>query len=318
MIAVIIPVYNAENYIAETVMSVLNQSYSMMKIKIILVDDGSTDRSSEICDKLTKINKTVSVIHQANAGVSSARNRGIKEVLSKYNEILDNCYICFLDADDEWHHDFIDETVIRSFSSKYDIIAFNHYEANSNMTKMRLITNRYKNVELTGGKDAIWAHEKRHIGCMFFNAAFLKKYDILFPVGLKYNEDEIFKVYTECLAKKILLCEKAMYIYRLHGASAVHNLDKNITNRYCQWMAAWIDADITLQSKYNVKTSFGHKFAAMYFVEMHIVLVESLISFRKLKASYDRDNEYFSNYMLFSETDFYLICKKMLHYLETI
>lgn len=69
-------------------------------------------------------------------------------------------------------------------------------------------------------------------------------------------------------------------------------------------MAAWIDADITLQSKYNVKTSFGHKFAAMYFVEMHIVLVESLISFRKLKASYDRDNEYFSNYMLFSETDF--------------
>ena len=78
-INVIIPVYNAEKYLEETVNSVLSQPYK--DIEIVLVNDGSTDSSPEICDKIAENEKRVTVIHQKNGGASSARNKGIEFVL---------------------------------------------------------------------------------------------------------------------------------------------------------------------------------------------------------------------------------------------
>lgn len=89
-ISVIIPVYNCEKYLNKCVDSVLNQTYT--NYEIILIDDGSTDRSSEICDKYEKVSKKVKVLHQKNSGVSQARNNGV--------DIAEGKYICFLDSDD--------------------------------------------------------------------------------------------------------------------------------------------------------------------------------------------------------------------------
>lgn len=95
MISVIIPLYNKECYIAQAVVSVLNQSYQ--DFEIVVIDDGSTDDSLNEAKKVA--NSRMRIISQVNAGVSAARNKGIKEARGEY--------VAFLDADDIWHKDFL-------------------------------------------------------------------------------------------------------------------------------------------------------------------------------------------------------------------
>ena len=89
-VSVVIPVYNVEIYIRDCVESVVKQTYS--NLEIILVDDGSTDRSGEICDELQGTDQRICVIHKANGGLSDARNAGIDVATGKY--------ITFIDSDD--------------------------------------------------------------------------------------------------------------------------------------------------------------------------------------------------------------------------
>ena len=88
--SVIIPLYNKEKYIKQTILSVLNQTFS--DFEIIVVDDGSTDKSSEIVKFINS--RKIKLIYQENSGPSRARNRGIEEARGEY--------LAFLDADDEW------------------------------------------------------------------------------------------------------------------------------------------------------------------------------------------------------------------------
>lgn len=95
MISVVIPLYNKEQSIASTLQTVLNQTYQ--DFEIVIVNDGSTDHSVE---EITKVlDPRIRLIHQENAGVSAARNRGIEEAKGEY--------IAFLDADDEWKSDYL-------------------------------------------------------------------------------------------------------------------------------------------------------------------------------------------------------------------
>ena len=89
-ISIIIPVYNAEKYLGRCIESVLSQTYR--DFELILVDDGSSDSSGQICDAYANKDARIHVIHKENGGVSSARNRGIKEALGEY--------IMFIDSDD--------------------------------------------------------------------------------------------------------------------------------------------------------------------------------------------------------------------------
>lgn len=91
MVSVIIPVYNVENYLERCVRSVLMQSYS--DYEVILVDDGSTDRSGIICDHLASTDPRIRVFHKENGGVCSARNMGIENAKGEY--------VYFADSDDE-------------------------------------------------------------------------------------------------------------------------------------------------------------------------------------------------------------------------
>ena len=76
LISVIIPVYNVEQYVERCLNSVINQSY--LNLEIILVDDGSTDKSGEICDRYALKDSRIKVIHEENAGLGEARNRGLR------------------------------------------------------------------------------------------------------------------------------------------------------------------------------------------------------------------------------------------------
>ena len=90
LISVIIPVYRVEKYLRQCVNSVISQTYT--NLEIILVDDGSPDGSGKICDEYIIRDKRVRVIHQANQGLSAARNAGL--------EIAKGDFIGFVDSDD--------------------------------------------------------------------------------------------------------------------------------------------------------------------------------------------------------------------------
>ena len=99
-VTVIVPVYNVANYVSQCVESILAQSYK--NLDIILVDDGSTDGSGAICDGFTALDERVRVFHFENAGVSAARNRGIKLnlALEKGAEVVSTTeFMCDYDKD---------------------------------------------------------------------------------------------------------------------------------------------------------------------------------------------------------------------------
>ncbi|MBR5423462.1 MAG: glycosyltransferase family 2 protein [Clostridia bacterium] len=89
-ITVIVPVYNVESYLHECIDSILNQSFS--EFELILIDDGSSDGSSELCDEYAKTDTRIRVLHQPNMGQSAARNNGVAEAKTDL--------VCFIDSDD--------------------------------------------------------------------------------------------------------------------------------------------------------------------------------------------------------------------------
>ena len=97
LVSVIVPVFNVENFIDVCVESLIKQSYS--NIEIILVDDGSTDSSAMLCDKWATVDTRIKVIHQANGGLSAARNTGLNHAAGEY--------ICFVDSDDFVQEDYV-------------------------------------------------------------------------------------------------------------------------------------------------------------------------------------------------------------------
>ena len=99
LISIIVPVYNTECYIIKCIKSIQNQTYK--NLEIILIDDGSNDKSGKICDLFADIDSRIKVIHTENRGVSKARNLGIN--------ISSGKYIAFVDSDDSISPFFVEE-----------------------------------------------------------------------------------------------------------------------------------------------------------------------------------------------------------------
>lgn len=97
MISIIIPIYNSDKYLLECLNSVINQSF--LDFEVLCVNDGSTDRSKDICEQYVRKDKRFRLYNQENAGVSVARNLGIEQAQGEY--------LCFLDSDDVIAKDFL-------------------------------------------------------------------------------------------------------------------------------------------------------------------------------------------------------------------
>ena len=114
-ISVIVPIYNVEQYLRRCIDSIINQTYK--NLEIILIDDGSTDNSSTICDEYCKKDKRIKVIHKNNEGVSSARNKGI--------ELSKGKYIVFIDSDDYVSNEHIEVLYDCIISNNVDLVISN-------------------------------------------------------------------------------------------------------------------------------------------------------------------------------------------------
>ena len=226
-INVIIPVYNAEKYLEETVNSVLSQPYK--DIEIVLVNDGSTDSSPEICDKIAENEKRVTVIHQKNGGASSARNKGIEFVLG--GETHDG-YIAFLDADDLWYKEVItDDLAKRIETANADVVGFSMYSSNENADKLRIM-NEYTNqiLEYSTNNQVTFLWAGGSFAAHFYKKELFSNTRIVFDVYCKQNEDVIFSAKMLYSSRKIILLNEFLYVYRTNYNSITHTAKYNSEN----------------------------------------------------------------------------------------
>lgn len=211
-ISVIVPVYNLENYIEKTVKQLCDQTYE--NLEIILVDDGSTDNSLAICNKLSEKDGRIVVIHQENSGVSAARNTGIKHAGGEY--------ISFCDGDDGIENDIYEFLYNNLVSDNADI----------SLCGVTVIHPNKKVDPLSTGKQFVWESPKDYIRDFFsgktsmnvytklFKASICKDTD--FPVNLRMNEDKFYCFISSLKAKRITLNDVSKYTYfRRAGSSTV-------------------------------------------------------------------------------------------------
>ena len=102
IVSVIVPIYNVESYLSQCLDSILKQSF--VDFEVIMVDDGSKDKSGVICDEYAAKDSRINVFHQSNQGVSKARNVALNHAKGEY--------VIFMDADDFWYVDTCLETLV--------------------------------------------------------------------------------------------------------------------------------------------------------------------------------------------------------------
>lgn len=220
MISVVIPLYNKAQSIATTLQTVLNQTYQ--DFEIVIVDDGSTDHSVEKVEKV--IDPRIHLIHQNNAGVSAARNRGIEEAKGEY--------IAFLDADDEWRPDYLKTQ--HELTLKYpecSVYACN-YEFKD--AKGKFAPTVIRKLPLKG-EDGILSNYFEVASCsnppLWTSAVMVKKSALQlvdgFPVGITHGED-LLTWARLAIENMIAYSIRAEAIYCLKADYGVNSKPKNI------------------------------------------------------------------------------------------
>lgn len=119
-LSIIVPIYNVESYLKKCLDSIIMQTFS--NFELILINDGSTDQSGEICDEYEKRDSRIKVIHQENGGVSSARNSGLDIAIGKY--------IGFIDPDDTLERDMFEQLIQASLDHHADIVVCSYRTIN--------------------------------------------------------------------------------------------------------------------------------------------------------------------------------------------
>lgn len=222
LISVIVPVYNVEKYLNRCVDSIINQTYS--NLEIILIDDGSTDTSGQICDEYKEKDERVYVIHQINGGLSVARNTGIDNANGNY--------LTFVDSDDLIHPQYI-ETLYKVIKKDNSDIVIADYERFDEFNKIDLEINDGTKYEsnLLSNNEILTSFIQLKNNSRFVSSCWkLFKKEVIgnirFPKGRLF-EDE-FTVYKFIYnANKISIIDKILYFYYVNPKSITNNLNYN-------------------------------------------------------------------------------------------
>lgn len=209
-VSVIVPVYKAEQYLHNCIDSILNQIYR--DFELILVDDGSPDKSGEICDKYAKNDDRIRVIHKKNGGVSSARNEGMHAAKGEY--------ICFVDSDDFAENDYLKNLLdVKSNYPDCDNIwcGFQTVSDYSKKGCNKVIAEENKEVSFYDENDITFLH-KKWLDASPFNKLYLRKVicdnNLKMDINLSLGEDLIFNLqYMDCTNKKIAVINRPLYNY---------------------------------------------------------------------------------------------------------
>lgn len=194
LVSIVVPVYNVKDYLGKCLESLMGQSYE--RIEIIVVDDGSTDGSGEICDEFARDDERVKVFHKRNGGLSSARNYGIKKAKGDY--------ICLVDSDDLVNKDFVARMVEAAEQEDADVAVCGYNDA---VPERRVVSGEEATVRLLTMQEnmEIIAWNKMYRLNLFD--------DVSYPEGENY-EDTLTTYKLLSKAGRAAYVPESLYVYR--------------------------------------------------------------------------------------------------------
>lgn len=216
LVSIIMPAYNCEKYIYETVSSIQRQTYTNWEL--ILIDDGSKDQTGIICDNLSAEDNRIKVLHIKNDGVSNARNTGLN--------VARGFYITFIDSDDLWRDSTLEVEVSQIQGS--DLLIFG-YETFPHVQRLgikeELILSNMGDtpsnfVELSN------QHLINPVWNKLYKTEKIKELQVSFPIDLTMGEDLIFNLSYIKACKKIKVIPAILYKYRREYLSSLSNIIK--------------------------------------------------------------------------------------------
>lgn len=208
-VTVVVPIYNGEQFVNSCCSQLFAQT--LREIEIVLVDDGSNDRTGKLCDEIQCRCPSVVVIHQENAGVSAARNKGAMLARGEY--------VAFLDVDDEYDSDMLESEYNIAVATDADVVCLDPVSINPNET-----------VLLDGPQRAIEYLLSKRIGMSCCNKLFKKELVATgpFPVGTRIHED-FAALYSVFCSVSVVACKnltKYHYVHREGSSSRARNFSE--------------------------------------------------------------------------------------------
>lgn len=271
LISVIIPIYNTEKYLKECIKSVVNQSYD--NLEIILINDGSTDKSKEICETWKEKDFRIRLINQINMGAAMAKNTGL--------DAIKGDLFLILDSDDLLHQNNIEILYNCMQKENSDIIEACHTTIFEKFKKVNIDQN--KKIQSFNTENAL---KELIISRKFHQTPWNKLYktsllkDIRFPKG-RYIDDEYWTYKLFANAKKITWVDHEIYYYRQHEQSTMGR----------QYSIKRLDGIDALYERYNFMKD---KFPNLNKLSYKAFLINSMYNFQKLCmfSELDKDKKY--------------------------
>lgn len=226
LISVIVPVYNVENYVEQCLQSIIAQTYK--NIEIVVVDDGSTDSSGEICDLLAETDSRIAVYHKSNGGISAARNDGVDKSNGEY--------IAFIDSDDIIAPTYLEYLYKLLTDNDADISCCSFIKTSDRETELETIS--YDDIVVMTGREACYAlltpeYATQLVvvwGKLFRSSIVL---DERFPVGRKQEDVAItYKYYYKAKTVAIGSCKLYLYYKNANGIMANSAKGRNADSIY--------------------------------------------------------------------------------------
>ena len=220
MVSIIVPVYNCEAYLSRSIDSILAQT--VQDFEVILVDDGSKDGSSQICDEYARLDRRVKVLHKDNGGVSAARNSGIR--------IATGEWIGFVDADDRIAPDMYAELLSAAQDTNSDI-AYCDFHIEKGLDYKQRKQPKYAgdnilliNDFMLGGWTSVWN--------ILVSRSFINQNRLRFDEELKYCEDFVFLIQALMNSNNVVYVDKPLYYYNRGNQEGAINSMTSADFRY--------------------------------------------------------------------------------------
>lgn len=225
LISVIIPVYNTEKYLRQCIESVINQTYS--NLQIIIVNDGSTDNSGNICDEYQKEDLRIKVIHQENLGVSVARNHGLQYATGDW--------ISFVDSDDILIKDAYENLIKCSTDAQMIMGKIMLLDEDGKITEPDKFLNKQEIPQIEFLNDLFLEEQYSYLGYpvdKLYRREVIIKNALKFDNEIKLNEDRLFVLEYMRYCKKATICNHVIYLYRQKSKELVTEAKRNkiVTN----------------------------------------------------------------------------------------
>lgn len=305
LVSVVVPIYNAEATLYKCIESILRQSHSWLQI--ILVNDGSTDKSGSICADFTTADVRVELINKANEGVSSARNIGLTHAKGTY--------LIFVDSDDYIEYNMIEVLLAEIVMRNADIVFHGLINENANGG---MVKKKRCQAFVATGKDEkrgalIYLQGEGLLGYAcnkMYRLTFLRSNLLFFPIGINLYEDLMFNIECYRLANCICGVDFEMYHYVRCGNSLATTYNEQGLE-YAEKVMELLDSsmdEVNVPETKCIEIRFGFalasvmaNFFSLFYLGRSIIHKEinKLNSYKRISSALKNGSKYIKGYGIY-------------------